>query len=83
MKRIKEEAEVIVRLDYMDQAHICVGSWPRMAAKMKKLYGESLDRGGKNQSQRWLIPMRCTSFRSLTKAKRAIPAQPRRSSEHS
>lgn len=78
MKRIAEEAEVIVRLDFMDkQAHICVGSWPRMAAKMKRMYGESLDKGVRNQSQRWLIPLRCISFRSLGKRTGKVPAQRR------
>jgi hypothetical protein len=36
MKRFKEQAEVIVRLDYQDQqAHICVADWPAMAARME------------------------------------------------
>ena len=84
MKRRAEEAEVIVRLDYLDkQAHICVGSWPRMAAKMKKMYGESMDKGVKNQSQRWLIPLRCISFRSLKPTTRPNVVQPRRSATHS
>jgi len=74
VKRDKECAEVIVRLDYMDkQAHICVGSWPRIAAKMKRMYGESMDKGVRNQSQRWLIPMRCISFRSLEKRTGKVP----------
>jgi hypothetical protein len=46
MQRSKEEAEVIVRLDFMDQkAHICVCQWPSMAAKMRKRYGPSKDSG--------------------------------------
>lgn len=79
MKRRAEEAEIIVRLDYMDKmAHICVGSWPRMAAKMRRMYGESFDKGARNQSQRWIIPMRCISFRSLEKRTGKVPVQPRR-----
>jgi len=84
MKRVAEEAEVIVRLDFLDkQAHICVGSWPRMAAKMKRMYGESMDKGVRNQSQRWLIPMRCISFRSLKASKRPNAAPPRRTGRDS
>jgi hypothetical protein len=46
MQRSKQEAEVIVRLDFMDQqAHICVSQWPAMAAKMRKRYGPSRDAG--------------------------------------
>jgi len=64
MKRSKEEAEVIVRLDYMEQeAHILVAAWPAMAAKMERLYGPSLD-GTSEQSRRWRIPLRAISFRS-------------------
>jgi hypothetical protein len=63
MKRSKEEAEVIIRLDFMEQkAHVCVAQWPRMAAKMEKLYGTSLD-GNSKMSRRWVIPMRSVSFR--------------------
>lgn len=76
MKREKECAEVIVRLDYMDKmAHICVSAWPKMAAKMRKLYGESLDGRNTPQSARWKIPLRSISFRSLTKRTGPVPAQ--------
>jgi hypothetical protein len=68
MKRSKEEAEVIVRLDFLEQsAHVCVSQWPAMAAKMEKLYGKSLD-GNSEMSRRWVIPMRSVSFRRLRPA---------------
>lgn len=63
MKRLKDEAEVIVRLDYADgQAHITVHAWPAMATKMEKRYGPSLD-GHSEQSRRWRVPLRLISFR--------------------
>ena len=75
MKRVKEQAEVIVRLDYLDQvAHITVAAWPAMATKMERRYGVSLD-GNSEQSRRWRVPLRAISFRSGT-PKRA--KQPRR-----
>jgi hypothetical protein len=67
MQRSKEEAEVIVRLDFMDQkAHICVCQWPSMAAKMRKRYGPSKD-SGSQFSERWTVPLKAISFRSLSK----------------
>jgi hypothetical protein len=68
MQRSKEEeAEVIVRLDFMDQvAHICVCQWPAMAAKMRKRYGPSRDPGSQF-SERWKVPLKTISFRSLSK----------------
>jgi hypothetical protein len=67
MQRSKEEAEVIVRLDFMDQkAHICVCQWPSMAAKMRKRYGPSKDPGSQF-SERWTVPLKTISFRSLSK----------------
>jgi len=67
MERSKEEAEVIVRLDFLDQqAHICVSQWPAMAAKMRKRYGPSRDPGSKF-SERWTVPLKAISFRSLAK----------------
>jgi hypothetical protein len=63
MNRSEQEAEVIVRLDYMsEQAHICVSRWPAMARKLERLYGPSLD-GQSEQSRRWAIPLRLISFR--------------------
>lgn len=63
MKRSKDEAEVIIRLDFMEQkAHVCVSQWPAMAAKMERLYGKSLD-GNSEMSRRWVIPIRSVSFR--------------------
>jgi hypothetical protein len=76
VKRVKECAEVIVRLDYMDQmAHICVSAWPRMNNKMKKLYGISRDGRNTPDAARWLIPLRCISFRSLGKRTGKVPTQ--------
>jgi hypothetical protein len=78
MKRIREQAEVIVRLDFQDQlAHICVSAWPRMAAKAFNLYGISKDGRNTSKSARWTVPLRCVSFRSLMPSKRAIPASRR------
>jgi len=72
MKRIKEEAEVIVRLDYMEQlAHICVHAWPAMAARMEKRYGASLD-GSSESSRRWRVPLRVVRFGSLERRKRPL-----------
>jgi hypothetical protein len=56
MKRVKEQAEAIIRLDYLDQhAHICVADWPAMAAKMERKYGKGLD-SASGQSRRWKVP---------------------------
>jgi hypothetical protein len=63
MNRSQEEAEVIIRLDYLtQQANVCVSRWPAMARKLEKLYGPSLD-GQSEQSRRWVIPMRLVSLR--------------------
>ena len=65
MRRSKDEAEVIVRLDYLEKkAHICVCQWPAMAAKIRKRYGPSLDPGGKFV-ERWVVPLKAISFGSL------------------
>jgi hypothetical protein len=65
MKRSKQEAEVIVRLDFLEKsAHICVAQWPAMAAKMERLYGRSLD-ANSQQSCRWAVPIKAISFRRL------------------
>jgi hypothetical protein len=75
MKRVKEQAEVIVRLDYLDQlAHITVSAWPAMAAKMEKRYGPSLD-GISEQSRRWRAPLRAISFRSGNPKQSKQPAR--------
>jgi hypothetical protein len=67
MKRRKEEAEVIIRLDYQDQqAHVCVSAWPAMARKMERLYGKSLD-GNSEQSRRWKLPLKAIGFRRTGK----------------
>jgi len=72
VKRIKEEAEVIVRLDYMEQlAHICVHAWPAMAAKMEKRYGPSMD-GSSESSRRWRVSLRVIRFGTLEKRKRSL-----------
>jgi len=64
MKRIKEQAEVIIRLDYQEQiAHICVSAWPKMAGKMEKLYGPGNDRDTEDCARRWAVPLRAISFR--------------------
>jgi hypothetical protein len=66
MKRLKEQAEVIVRLDYQDQqAHICVADWPAMATKMERRYGRGLD-SPSGQSRRWKVPIKAISFRRGT-----------------
>jgi hypothetical protein len=66
MKGIREEAEVIVRLDQQDgMVHICVASWPAMYRKMYRLYGQSLDGLVPGQSARWKLPIKCVSFRRI------------------
>jgi hypothetical protein len=68
MKRIKEEAEVIVRLDYQTQrAHICVSAWPAMAAKMERLYGTGMDLDTDNCARRWEVPLNAISFRKASR----------------
>ena len=72
MKRSKETAEVIVRLDYLEKtAHICVAEWPAMAVKMQRAYGPGLDSAG-GRTRRWVVPLRAISFRRpVTKARKA------------
>jgi hypothetical protein len=63
VQRSKEEAEVIVRLDFKEKkAHICVCQWPAMAARMARQYGPSKDPHGKF-SERWIVPLKAVSFR--------------------
>ncbi len=69
MKRSKTEAEVIVRLDFLDQkAHICVCQWPAMAARMRRRYGDPLESG--QFVERWAVPLKAVSFRSLARKPR-------------
>lgn len=71
MKGRKEEAEVIVRVDQMDGlAHIFVSSWPGMARKMLKLYGNPLPKSGR-QVHYWTVPAKIVSFRSLSALRKA------------
>jgi hypothetical protein len=66
MKRSKTEAEVIVRLDFLDKkAHICVNQWPAMAARMRRRYGAPWDSG--QLVERWVVPLKAVSFRSLAR----------------
>jgi hypothetical protein len=70
MNRRKEEAEVIVRLDYIDGlAHITVSSWPAMARKLERRYGKSLD-GNSEQSRRWRVPLNLIAFMKPPKPSR-------------
>ena len=72
MRREKQCAEVIVRLDFQDQlAHICVFAWPGLAARMRRLYGESLDGRNTPQAARWRVPLRCISFRKPSRTAKA------------
>jgi hypothetical protein len=74
MKRIKEEAEVIVRLDYETQtAHICVSAWPAMAAKMDRLYGRGKDHDSDDCARRWEIPLKAVSFRKADAKRKLSP----------
>ena len=67
MKGKREEAEVIIRIDHMDDcAYICVSSWPAMYRKMTRRYGPGMD--SKGNSCRWKVPMRSISFRNPEKA---------------
>jgi len=73
MKRVKEQAEVITRLDYESrEAHICVSAWPKMAAKMEKLYGPGADHDTDDCSRRWTVPLRLVSFRKPKSGKRRV-----------
>jgi hypothetical protein len=75
VKRIKEQAEAIIRLEYQDQqAHICIADWPAMATKMERRYGPGLD-SPSARSRRWRVPLKAISFRSGTK-KRPAKSQP-------
>jgi hypothetical protein len=66
MKRSKEEAEVIVRLDFMDQqAHICVNQWPAMAERLTRKFGKPIEAG--KFVARWIVPLKAVSFRTLTR----------------
>ena len=81
MKGKREEAEVIIRLDQIEEcAHICVSAWPAMYRKMTRRYGPGLD--SKGNSCRWKVPIRSISFRSPQKKSvkatgRAFPARKR------
>jgi hypothetical protein len=76
MKREAECAEVIARLDFREQrAHICVSAWPRMARRMAKLYGPSLDGPKTERAARWTVPLKCVSFRKPS-SKPGGPAKP-------
>jgi hypothetical protein len=73
VKRSKEEAEVIVRLDFSDhKAHICVANWPAMAKRMGRLYGKGLDSPG-GSSRRWVVPIKAVSFRKPGSGSRKPP----------
>jgi hypothetical protein len=66
MQGRREEAEVIVRFDQVDGlCHICVSSWPAMARKMARLYGEPLPRSGR-QAHYWTVPLKAITFRRLS-----------------
>jgi hypothetical protein len=64
MKGIREEAEVIIRLDQIDgKAHICVSSWPAMYRKMLRLHGDPKDGPAKGQVARWIVPLEAVLLR--------------------
>ncbi len=64
MKRIKQEAEVIIRLDYQEQvAHITVSAWPAMAGKLERLYGPGKDHDTEDCARRWAVPVTAITFR--------------------
>ena len=66
MKRSKEEAEVIVRLDFLDKlAHVCVNQWPAMAARFTKKWGKPIESG--RFVARWRVPLKAISFRTLSR----------------
>ncbi len=66
MRGNRQEAEVIVRLDQLDGlCHINVSMWPAMARKMTRMYGPSLDSNRGGNSERWKIPLKAVTFRSL------------------
>jgi len=65
MQRSKLEAEVIIRLDYLDKlAHICVCQWPAMATRMTRKFGKPIESG--QFVARWRVPLKAISFRSLS-----------------
>jgi hypothetical protein len=67
LKRISEQAEVIIRLEYQTQsAHICVSAWPAMASRMERLYGRGKDHDTDDCSRRWEVPLKAISFRKAT-----------------
>lgn len=73
MKGRKEEAEVTIRLDQLESvATICVVSWPAMARKCLRLYGEPLPKSGQ-QVHYWRVPIKAVSLRRLSE-----PGKPRR-----
>jgi hypothetical protein len=73
MKRIAQEAEVIARLDYLTgETHICVVSWPSMARRMERLYGQPFDTRG--QVQRWKVKSLVVGFRKLRRQAILSPA---------
>jgi len=74
VKRSAEEAEVIVRLDYLTKvARITINQWPAMARKMRRRYGQPNRESGP-MIERWEVPMAAISFRAAkphAKAKKA------------
>ena len=65
MQRSKLEAEVIIRLDYLDKlAHICVCQWPAMASRLTRKFGKPIESG--QFVARWRVPLKAISFRSLS-----------------
>ena len=73
MKRIAQEAEVIARLDFLtNETHITVVSWPTMARRMKRLYGEPFDTRG--QVQRWKVEGLPVTFRKPHRYAVLVPA---------
>src|SRR6476660_8614441 len=66
MQGRREEAEVIVRFDPVGGlCHICVSSWPAMARKMARLYGNPLPKSGR-QAHYWTVPLKAITFRRLS-----------------
>jgi hypothetical protein len=66
MQGRREEAEVIVRFDQVDGlCHICVSSWPSMARKMARLYGQPLPKSGQRVHY-WTVPLKAITFRHLS-----------------
>lgn len=69
MRGNPSEAECVVRLDATTgMASICVAEWPKMARKLARIYGPSLDADlhsgpGKVRSARWEVPLNLVGFR--------------------